>query len=103
PVAPPLRHAGGVVDAEISADGRRVVAASSDHTARVWDVVSGRPAGPHLRHPYPLICASLSPDGGRVLTACGTTTGTWSCEARVWDAVTGRPTAPIVSGPGIVV
>src|SRR6266478_6945999 len=37
PVAGPMRHDGEVLSAQLSADGQRVVTASRDKTARVWD------------------------------------------------------------------
>jgi hypothetical protein len=36
PVGQPLRHEGGVNAASFSADGRRIVTASHDGTARIW-------------------------------------------------------------------
>jgi WD40 repeat protein len=38
PVTRPLEHQGDVVSAAFSPDGTRVVTASHDKTARVWDV-----------------------------------------------------------------
>jgi len=37
PTSPPLPHEDVVVNAAFSPDGTRVVTASWDHTARVWD------------------------------------------------------------------
>ena len=36
--------------ASFSPDGRRIVTASDDKTARVWDAESGKPVGEPLRH-----------------------------------------------------
>jgi WD40 repeat protein len=77
-----LRHAGGVVSASFSPDGRRVVTASADGTARLWDTVTGREA--RLPHAEAVSSASFSPDGKRVVTAAGRT-------VRLWDAATGKP------------
>jgi WD domain, G-beta repeat len=38
PVSPPLAHLDSVLSAAFSPDGTRVVTASLDHTARVWDL-----------------------------------------------------------------
>ena len=44
------RHEQEVEYATFSPDGRRVVTASRDHTARVWDAVTGEAITPPLRH-----------------------------------------------------
>ena len=49
PLSPPLQHQGGVVSAAFSPDSTRVVTASWDNTARVWDA-SGKPLSPPLQH-----------------------------------------------------
>ena len=43
PTGQPLRHAGMVSDARFDPAGRRVVTASGDGSARVWDAATGRP------------------------------------------------------------
>jgi WD40 repeat protein len=68
--------------ASFSPDGRRVVAASADYSARVWDAETGTPLTGPLRHGAGVASASFSPDGRRVVT--GSRQGT----ARVWDAAT---------------
>jgi tetratricopeptide (TPR) repeat protein len=59
-----------VSHASFSPDGRRVVTASGDRTARVWDAETGQPLSAPLRHEGGVSHASFSPDGRRVLTAC---------------------------------
>jgi WD40 repeat protein/serine/threonine protein kinase len=73
-------HEQDVEHAAFSPDGRRVVTASRDHTARVWDAVTGDPISPPLRHGDIVWKAVFSPDGRRVVTASRDGT------ARVWDA-----------------
>lgn len=80
-------HANVVVRATFSADGTRVLTASADGTARVWNARTGAlivvlrvPPGPNS----PMFDASFSPDGSRILTADYN-------RAIVWDARTGRP------------
>jgi len=80
-----LRHQAQVASASFSPDGSRIVTASSDHTARLWDVVTGRQVGMSMRHPSWVASARFSPDGKRVVTACRDKT------ARLWDAITGDP------------
>jgi WD40 repeat protein len=74
-----------VHSAAFSPDGRRVVTASSDKTARVWETDTGKPVGPPLQHQNFVNSAAFSPDGRRVVTASSDNT------ARVWETDTGKP------------
>ncbi len=76
-------HAGPVNQAEFSPDGDRVLTASEDGTARVWEVASGRLLLT-LQHTGKVSHAAFSPDGGRVVTVQG-------LSAQVWDGTTGKP------------
>jgi hypothetical protein len=88
-----LKHPDRVVFARFSPDGRRIVTASQDYTARVWDARTSLPVTPPLQHSNLVYSARFSPDGGRVVTACADGT------ARVWDAQTGRAlTEPLKHG-----
>lgn len=49
-------------------DGRRLVTAGADHTARVWDVASGRQLQAYQWHTSWLTCVAISPDGLTVAT-----------------------------------
>ena len=68
-----------VRSASFSPDGKRVVTASSDKTARVWDADTGKPVGEPMTHGEAVLSASFSPDGKRVVTASEDKT------ARVWN------------------
>jgi WD40 repeat protein len=89
---PPLRqdlhltgHGGDVTHAAFSPDGQRVVTASCDLTARVWDTRTGAEELVLTGHErFCLNGASFSPDGRWIVTAGGDHT------ARVWDAATGE-------------
>jgi WD40 repeat protein len=83
----PLEHPGGIHDAAFSPDGKRVLTAGADGTARLWDAATARPVGEPLRHGGPVTLARFSPDGLRVATASGKM-------VRVWDAQTGQPAGP---------
>ena len=85
PVAEPMRHEYPVGSAQLSPDGQRVVTASYDRTARVWDANTGAPLTAPMRHEDIVLYAQLSPEGQRVVTASQDKT------ARVWDANTGEP------------
>ncbi len=88
PLTLPLQHESEVVSAAFSADGRRIVTASEDRTARVWDTTTGEPLGAPLEHQGWVRSAAFSPDGSRIVTASADRT------ARIWDAATGRSLGP---------
>jgi WD40 repeat protein len=85
PLTPPLRHDDEVLSAVFSPDGTRIVTASQDKTARIWDANTGEPVGDVMRHDGPVDTASFSPDGNSIVTASDDGT------ARLWDAHTGKP------------
>ncbi|MEH2391500.1 MAG: ribosome assembly protein 4, partial [Nostoc sp.] len=70
-------HTNYVNSASFSPDGKRVVTASFDNTARVWDI-SGKEIAELKGHTSRVYSASFSPDGKRILTASDDKT------ARVW-------------------
>src|ERR1017187_3387839 len=79
-----LKHESWVMAAHFSPDGKRVVTAYNDHTARVWDAQTGQPLTEPLKHGASVNSAQFSPDGTRIVTASADNT------ARVWDARTGQ-------------
>ena len=78
-----LDHGSFFWDAALSPDGRRVITASDDKTARVWDTATGEPTSPALPHADPVTMAKWSPNGKRMITVSKT-------EAKLWDASTGQ-------------
>ena len=63
-----MTHAGEVASASFSPDGKRVVTASWDKTARVWDADTGKPVGEPMTHGKGVRSPRFSPDGKRVAT-----------------------------------
>ena len=59
----PIRPEGSLNAASFSPDGRRIVTASVDNTARLWDAGSGKPIGEPMRHEGAVGSAQFSPDG----------------------------------------
>ncbi len=77
-------HGGPVSSARFSADGKRVLTASDDKTARLWEAESGKLLASYEGHGGPVYSAQFSPDGKRVLTASDDKT------ARLWEAESGK-------------
>ena len=57
-----------VVSASFSPDGSRIVTASWDGTAKVWDAESGAELLTLKGHAAQVTSASFSPDGSRIVT-----------------------------------
>ena len=81
-----FRHDAGLTDAEFNPDGTRIVTASFDKTARIWNVADGTQLALLRGHEGPVDKAMFSPEGGRVITAARNGT------ARVWNVATGEQT-----------
>jgi dipeptidyl aminopeptidase/acylaminoacyl peptidase len=80
-------HTHWVLAASFSPDGKRIVTASYDQTARVWDAETGKEIALLKAHTNWVQSASFSPDGTRIVTA------SFDQTARVWDAESGKEIA----------
>jgi WD40 repeat protein len=94
PLSEPLRHDAEVLSAAFSPDGSRVLTASRDGTARLWNSESGAPIGNPMRHDGPVMAAVFSPDGSRVLSRAEDGT------ARIWSTATAEPIGDVLRHEG---
>lgn len=78
-----LRHEDLVFDAHFSHDGTRVLTASRDRSARIWDAVSGKTIAALDDHNDSVTWAVFSRDDSRILTASA------DRNARLWNASSG--------------
>jgi WD40 repeat protein/tetratricopeptide (TPR) repeat protein len=98
-----INHAGEVVSASFSPDGRRVVTSTNrgddPGEVHVWDAATGKALSQALEHRYPVGGARFDPEGHRILV----TTGSFfnpnlrvarAGEAGLWDAHSATPTVP---------
>jgi WD40 repeat protein len=97
-------HGDSVTSAAFSPDGSRIVTASRDLTARVWDAITGAEItvlrgheGWVLRgYEFGVLSAAFSPDGSRIATASGADI------ARIWNAISGAETTVLRGHEGRV-
>ncbi|MCP5527367.1 MAG: protein kinase [Verrucomicrobiales bacterium] len=90
PACPPLTNSYWFHGLVFCAGDRRVVAASTDKQAHVWEVATGRLVG-SLPHESAVECLAVSIDGALIAT------GAYDGTARVWDASTLQPLTPPLS------
>jgi WD40 repeat protein len=80
-----------------SPDGKRIVTASYDKTARLWNAETHQQIGaPLVGHEDVVTSAGFSPDGKRIATASFDET------ARLWDAESQQQIGVLVGHQGIV-
>lgn len=77
-------HTDTIATLEFSPDGRWILSASNDKTARLWSVETGKLVRTFEGHGASVRCAVFSPDGKHVLT------GSLDQTIRVWDRETGK-------------
>ena len=83
-----------MTSAAFSPDGRQVVTASTDHTARVWSIDTGKRIAV-LSEDFDVNSVAYSPDGTRIITASGDFVGA----VRIWNARAERWAAPRLDSP----
>ncbi|MFI5460387.1 MAG: protein kinase [Isosphaerales bacterium] len=67
-----------------SPDGHRIASATDDHTAKVWDAMTGDEILTLRGHELPVRGLAFSPDGGRIASASD------DQAVKLWDATTER-------------
>ncbi|MFA5099250.1 MAG: WD40 repeat domain-containing protein, partial [Candidatus Omnitrophota bacterium] len=77
-------HTDWVNTAQFSPDGKKIVTASDDGTAKVWDALSGKELLTLRGHAGWVLSAEFSPDSKKIVTASSDVT------AKVWDALSGK-------------
>jgi len=83
PLGGPDGHSAAVVDVAFSRDGAKLLTASHDHTAKLWDRKTRQPLVTYRGHSWWVWSAALSPDERQVATASDDGT------VRLWNAATG--------------
>lgn len=77
-------HRGEIASIRVSPTGVHVVTASTDRTAMIWELHTGKRIATLSGHTGPVMSAAFNPDGRYVLTASA------DRSARTWDASTGH-------------
>lgn len=90
PLALLIGHNDTVWTATFSPDATRIVTASNDKTARIWDANSGIQLANLTGHTELLFSAAFSPDGKRVVTS------SYDKTARIWDATSGMSLVSLI-------
>ncbi|MBS0498260.1 MAG: AAA family ATPase, partial [Proteobacteria bacterium] len=80
-------HESLVNNAQFAPDGKTIVTASQDNTARLWDAASGKELAVLRGHESLVNNAQFAPDGKTIVTASADKT------ARLWDAASGKELA----------
>ena len=83
PLIASFAHQDHVFQAVFSPDGARILTASWDKTAKLWDAASDRLIVSFVHESF-VWHAAFSPDGARILTASADKT------AKLWDAASGK-------------
>ena len=80
----PLGHTNQVKAAAYSPDGKTVVTAGNDRTARLWDVAGGKPIQLFTGHADTINSVAFNPEGTRIATASD------DYSVKLWDVTNGR-------------
>ncbi len=79
------RHARGIKSVAFSPDGKKIVTASADRTAKIWDALTGKCLHTLEGHTNWVLSAAFSSDGKKIVTGSER-----NGIAKIWDALTGE-------------
>jgi WD40 repeat protein len=91
-----VRHGNTVRSVAFSPDGKFVLSASNDVTARLWNADDGKQIGPDLIHRGEVFIAAFSPTGRLAVT------GGYDATVRLWEIPSGRAVGEPMHHEGIV-
>jgi eukaryotic-like serine/threonine-protein kinase len=94
-----LRSFSGLSHAAFSPDGRLVVTASLNGSARVWNAKTGEALTPFVTLDVPLDFADFNREATRFVTVGGWSSETGESLARVWNTRTGQPISAVLRVP----
>ncbi len=80
----PIGHTDFVWSAQFSPDAKKIITASNDRTAKIWDVASGNLIADLKGNTNGLWSVQFSPDGKKIVSA------SWDSTAKIWDAASGN-------------
>jgi WD40 repeat protein/predicted Ser/Thr protein kinase len=90
PLTSAMSHGDRVLSARFHPAGDRVLTASKDGTAQLWDAATGEAVGVAMRHTDAVTSIEFSRDGQRILTLSADRT------VRLWSARDGTSLGPVV-------
>jgi eukaryotic-like serine/threonine-protein kinase len=89
-------HGNTVRSVTFSPDGKFVLSASNDVTARFWSAADGQQVGSAMPHRGEVFIGAFSPDGSLAAT------GGYDATVRLWAVPTGRPVGEPMQHEGVI-